>query len=319
MSNQPLVSVVIIFLNAGRFIQEAIESVFAQTYPAWELLLVDDGSSDEGTAVAQRYAEHHPGQVRYLEHPGHANRGMSASRNLGIRDAQGQYIAFLDADDAWFSNILEEQVAILETHSEAAMVYGPIQWWYSWTGRPEDRERDYVEKLGVPPDAVIQPPRLFPLFLQDKAAVPSGILVRRQIIERVGGFEDAFRGEYEDQVFCAKICLNAPVFASGQCWYRYRQHPDSCVLIGQRTGQTHAARLFFLKWLAAYLSEQKVRDRGVWRALGSEFRPYRHPRAFRLLRRRGHFIEQISGLLARYGESKWNPLRLRLRRYGRFK
>src|SRR5215475_5728613 len=101
MHDQPLVSVVIIFLNAECFIQEAIESVFAQAYPAWELLLVDDGSSDASTTIAQRYAEQHRHQVRCLEHPGHANRGMSASRNLGIRNARGPYIAFLDADDVW--------------------------------------------------------------------------------------------------------------------------------------------------------------------------------------------------------------------------
>jgi glycosyltransferase involved in cell wall biosynthesis len=293
MRNQPLVSIVINFLNAGHFIQEAIESVFAQTYRAWELLLVDDGSSDGSTATAHRCAERYPDRVRYLEHPGHANRGMSASRNFGFRASRGEYIAFLDADDAWFSNILEEQVSILNNHREAAMVYGPIQWWYSWTGKPEDRERDYVEKLGVPPDTVIQPPTLLPLFLQDRAAKPSGLLVRRQIIGQVGGFEDAFRGEYEDQVFCAKICLNVPVFASGQCWYRYRRHPDSCVMIGQRTGETHSARLFFLNWLAMYLSEQKVRDLGVWRALWFEFLPYRHPQGFRLLQRGEHFVNQI--------------------------
>ena len=126
MSNRTLVSVVIIFLNAERFIQEAIESVFSQTHPVWELLLVDDGSSDRSTAIACRWAEKYPERVRYLEHSGHANRGMSASRNLGIHHVRGEYIAFLDADDVWFSNILEEQVNILEAHSDAAMVYGPI-------------------------------------------------------------------------------------------------------------------------------------------------------------------------------------------------
>ena len=173
MNNQPFVSVIIIFWNADRFIAEAIESVFAQTYRAWELLLVDDGSSDCSTTIARSYSERDPQHVRYLEHPGHANRGMSASRNLGIRNARGSYVAFLDADDVWLSNILEEQVAILETYPEAAMVYGPIEYWYSWTGMPEDRERDYVEKLGVPPDTIIEPPRLFPLFLRDKATVPA--------------------------------------------------------------------------------------------------------------------------------------------------
>ena len=84
MSNKPLVSVIVIFFNAEKFIQEAIESVFAQTYDAWELLLVDDGSTDESLAIAQRCAKQYSGKVRHLEHAGQQNRGMSASRNLGI-------------------------------------------------------------------------------------------------------------------------------------------------------------------------------------------------------------------------------------------
>ena len=67
------------------------------------------------------------------------------------------------ADDIWFPSTLEQQVAILEAHPETAMVYGPIQWWYSWTGRPEDGRRDYIERLGVPLDAVVQPPALLPM------------------------------------------------------------------------------------------------------------------------------------------------------------
>lgn len=89
MSEAPLVSVVTIFLDAERFIEEAIESVFAQTYDRWELLLVDDGSTDRSRDVARRYAARYPSRVRYLEHPGHQNRGMSPSRNLGIAHAAG--------------------------------------------------------------------------------------------------------------------------------------------------------------------------------------------------------------------------------------
>jgi glycosyltransferase involved in cell wall biosynthesis len=304
MSTEPVVSVVIIFLNAEPFLREAVESVLAQSYAAWELLLVNDGSTDGSREIARQYAGEYAEHVRYLERPGYENLGMSASRNLGIRHARGKYIAFLDADDAWFGHTLEEQVAILETHSEAAMVYGPIEWWYSWTELPEDRQRDYVEGLGVPADTVIQPPRLLPRFLRNKAAVPSGILVRRQIIERVGGFEDSFRGEYEDQVFCAKICLNAPVFASARCWYRYRQHADSCVLRGQRTGATYAARLRFLNWLATYLTEQGIRERAVWWALELEFWRYRHPVAFMLLQRGDRLVNRIHGFLAHCGAAK---------------
>jgi glycosyltransferase involved in cell wall biosynthesis len=288
MRQTPLVSVIVIFLNAERFIQEAIESVFTQTYGGWELLLVNDGSTDGSIEMAGRYARQHPQKVQLLAHEGGQNLGMSASRNLGIRHAAGQYIAFLDADDTWFPNTLGEQVAALEAQPEAAMVYGPLFWWYSWNGNHEGNRRDYIETLGVPANKLLKPPRLLPLFLLDKAAVPSGILVRREAIQRVGGFEDAFRGEYEDQVFCAKICLHEPVLASSRCWYRYRQHPGSAVAVGHQSGQTHRARMVFLSWLKGYLQEQGVRDTDVWRALRHELWRSRYPRLFHLTRRGSH-------------------------------
>ena len=82
-----LVSAVIIFLNAERFLEEAIESVRAQTYTDWELLLVDDGSTDGSSGCARRHAAAEPGRIRYLDHPGHVNLGMSAARNLGSESA----------------------------------------------------------------------------------------------------------------------------------------------------------------------------------------------------------------------------------------
>jgi len=128
MHNKPLVSVVVIFLNAEEFIQVAIESVLAQTYEEWELLVVDDGSTDKSRSIALQYVEKHPDKIRYLEHAGRQNRGMSASRNLGIANAKGEYIALLDADDVWLPNKLEHQVAILESQLGTAMVYSPTQW-----------------------------------------------------------------------------------------------------------------------------------------------------------------------------------------------
>jgi len=110
-----MISIITIFLNAERFIREAIESVFAQTYDDWELVLVDDGSSDASTAIARRYASEYPEKVRYLDHDGHENRGMSASRNLGVRNATGHYIGFLDADDVWLPHQLEGQVLVRPT------------------------------------------------------------------------------------------------------------------------------------------------------------------------------------------------------------
>ena len=83
MSSGPLVSAIIVFKNAEKFIREAVDSVCAQTYGNWEMLLVDDGSSDAGTGIALEYARQYPQRIRYLEHEGHRNLHISASRNVG--------------------------------------------------------------------------------------------------------------------------------------------------------------------------------------------------------------------------------------------
>src|SRR5919109_771721 len=123
----PEVSVVVIFKDAEDFLAEAIESVCAQTFPAWELLLVDDGSTDASTAIARGHAEQDSGRVRYFEHPGHVNLGMSATRNLGVSRARGELVTFLDADDVLVPTALEEAVAILRAHPRVGMVYGQVE------------------------------------------------------------------------------------------------------------------------------------------------------------------------------------------------
>lgn len=261
-----MVSVIIIFLNAEKFIREAIESVFAQTDQGWELLLVDDGSSDSSTAIAKNCAAHRPEKVVYLEHPGHRNRGMSASRNLGIRNSHGEYIAFLDADDVWLPRKLEHQAEILNRYPEAAMVYGPGHWWHSWAPNSNGGGRDFVQKLGIESDQLVAPPRLLTLFLGNEGAVPSpsGVILRRRILEQIDGFEEelcnAVRGLYDDQAMYAKVCLKAPVFVSKECWYRYRQHPEACCAVMGQPEKHAAARLLFLSWLAAYPLMQSQSD-----------------------------------------------------------
>ena len=267
MNPQPLVSIIMIFLNAERFIQEAIESVLAQSYANWELLLINDGSTDSSGEVARQYAAIYAGKMRYLSHAGGANLGMSASRNLGINSASGELIAFLDADDVWLPEKLERQVEILRSQPAAAMVCGRTQYWYSWSGKQEDVSRDFVPELGVPPDRLVNPPALFPALMRNQVVTSTGSLLRREAIETVGGYEERFRGLFEDQAFYAKVCLKAPVFISGGCWYKYRKHPDSCCAVAENRGRHHAERLLLLNWLESYLSENAIKDKGVWQSL----------------------------------------------------
>ena len=276
---RPLVSVIVNFLNAETFLQEAIKSVFSQAYDHWELLLVDDGSTDASTGIALRYAQQHPRKVRYLEHPGHQNRGTSASRNLGVRKAAGKYIAMLDSDDIWLPHKLERQVAILESHPEAAMTYGPAEWWYSWSENPEAGRRDFFQALETPPNSLVKPPALLTLFLkrEKEVPVPATILVRRDVMEHIGGWEESFRTLYDDQAFYAKLCLRAPVFVESECYCRYRKHPDSLCAVMKRTGTRESARPTFLDWLDNYLSRHKAKNGELSRILWKELWPYRYP------------------------------------------
>jgi glycosyltransferase involved in cell wall biosynthesis len=279
MTGEPEVTVVMIFLNAGEFIREAIESVFGQSYTDWELLFVDDGSTDESTAIALEYAKKYPEKVRYLQHPNRANRGISASQNLGISNARGAYIAFLDADDVWLPGKLREQVELMNAQPQAAMVYGYTYYWYSWAGNAAGTNRDLLIDPGLPLDALVSPPLLLAKFLRGDAPIPcpTDVLIRREVIEAVGGFEESFRRIFTDQVFYAKLCLKYPVYVSGQCWFKYRKHPNSSVAVVKKSGQWRSARLNYLGWLEGYLREQKVEDKEIWDALKVARWKCRHP------------------------------------------
>src|ERR1051325_2617634 len=277
LAAQPLVSVIIIFLNEEKFIEEAVESVFAQTYERWELLLVDCGSTDRSPHIARQYADAYPDIVRVFEHQGHQTRGMSACRNLGIRHSKGDYIAFLDADDVWLPDKLERQTAILTSHPEAAAVCGPVQWWYGWTGKAEDKVRDCVVAPPIQGDRLFKPPELLRCLLKRDAVTTTTALVRHKVMDTLNGFEESFHGLYEDQVFFAKLCMNVPVYLTSHCSYKWRKHSESCCSVAVSNGQYRSARLNFLVWLEKYLSEQPLKDRKLTRLLKTEAVRSRHP------------------------------------------
>jgi len=298
-TSEPRVSVIIIFLDAERFIGEAIESVLAQDYGDLELILADDGSRDPCTNLAKSYAERFAPHVRYVCHEGRKNRGMSATRNLGLAHARGELVAFIDADDVWSPSKLREQLAILGAHPEVDMVCGAVRYWSSWQGG-EDR----VIPTGHARDRVVSPPEaslhLYPLG-RAAAPCPSDLLLRKAAVTRVGGFEEHFTGPnqmYEDQGFLAKLYLSSPVYFSSQVWLSYRQHPASCVSEVTRSGRYDEVRGKFLRWFSGYL-DRHPHPPAVRAAVERALWPHRHPRlarAFRLMKsaaRRGkHFLKR---------------------------
>ena len=286
----PMVSCVIIFLNGRTYLGEAIESVLVQTYPSWELVLVDDGSTDGATEVAKDYAARHPGRIRYAEHENHQNRGMSASRNAGVALARGRYVAFLDADDVWLPERLERHVAALEGHPEAAMSIGPTLMWSSWNRENLPASRpwlwsDVVHHLGLPAGRVFEPGTLVRHFLETHGAGMPGIcsiLVRRDALLAVGGFDESFRRLYEDQVMLFKMFLAHPTLVLGEVLDRYRQHPDSSTQQDGGVAGDREARPAFLEWLQTHLVREGVVDPAIWRAFRNQMYRFDNPRAWKL-------------------------------------
>jgi glycosyltransferase involved in cell wall biosynthesis len=280
IGEQPLVSVIIAFLNEQRFLEEAIKSVLEQDYKHWELLLVDDGSTDESTGIAIRYAANSDCKIVYCEHPGHINKGLSASRNNGIKQAKGSLIAFLDADDVWLPGKLTNQVSIFRQNREISMIAEASDYWYSWDNPAHE---NVVIPVGITPDKVYSPPQLmfglYPLG-EGAAPCPSSLILTKEAIENVGFFEESFIKEfsmYEDQAFLSKIYLQQKVYISSACNNLYRQRPESIVRTVHIAGHYHRVRKYFLEWLKAYLLQKQVDNKLLEKLLKKALLPYRQP------------------------------------------
>jgi glycosyltransferase involved in cell wall biosynthesis len=262
----PTVSVVVIVRDGERFLAEALESIAAQTLADLEAIVVDDGSTDGTLAVAEGFAARDP-RFRVASHEGGANRGMSASRNLGRRLASGRFLVFLDHDDRMEPAKLERQLALLEACPGAGAVVTPNLRWHSW----REGGVDAVQDLGVAP-GLHGPPSLLPVFLARTSATPQSPLVRTEAFDAIGGYEEDFRGMYEDQVFFAKLLLARPVVVVDEALHRYRQHDESCVSLSHRAGGQRRARRRFLRWLRGHLATHRPGDRDLRRLVAREWR-----------------------------------------------
>ncbi len=278
-SNNPLVSVITPFFNRKEFLKETVESVLRQTYNNWELFLIDDGSTDGSTELAKSYAANHPGKIFYLEHKGHANMGVCASRNLGIEQSKGEFITPLDGDDVWLPEKLQTQVDILTHYPEVGMTSCAYEYWYSWDNNAV--KKDVIVRVGGPQNTVVPPPLaltyLYPLSDGD-APSPSGIMMRRIVYEKYARFEaGVFVGEYqfyEDQAFFCKIYFNTPIFISPKSHVQYRQSGTSLVAVAYTEGKYYEARRFFLLWLKDYMQSHNIKNKEILRAYRLAWAPY---------------------------------------------
>lgn len=181
------ISVVIPTYNSGPLLEEAVESVLAQTVPAAEVIVVDDGSLDDTAARMQRYRD----RIEYIRQP---NRRVAAARNTGLARATGDLVAFLDADDVWHPEKLARQVAVLNEHPTLGLL---ATWAKAWPGTfPELDQRPIVLEC-VP----------LVRLLVFNPLVTSSIIVRREVLDQAGRFDTELFGpeDYDLWLRCAQV------------------------------------------------------------------------------------------------------------------
>ena len=204
---RPLVSVIVPCFNQARFLADALSSMTQQDYPHYEVVVVDDGSTDETSAVAASFA-----RVRCFRQ---ANSGTASARNRGFRESRGAYVVFLDADDRLLPGALAAGVDAFEAHPECGLVYGHVRL-VSTEG----------ECRGCPPQTAMSRAHYRELLRGNYIWTPGAVMYRRAVIDGVAGF-DPRAGGSADFDLNIRIARQWAVHCHGHLVLEYREHADS--------------------------------------------------------------------------------------------
>ncbi|MGC9528715.1 MAG: glycosyltransferase, partial [Limnospira sp.] len=209
VGQMPVISVVIPVYNGEKTIRETVESVLKQTFTDFELLIIDDGSTDSTPAILSSFTDP---RLQVLSYP---NAGLAASRNRGISGATGQYISFIDADDLWTPDKLEAQLQALTNNPEAAVAY-------SWVDVIDDSSQ-WVRPGGhLTVNGNAYPYLLLKNFLENG----SNALICKSAIDRTGNFDESLKAS-EDWDFYLRLAKHYPFVAVQSVQILYRESATS--------------------------------------------------------------------------------------------
>ena len=253
----PLISICIPAYNAERFLGAALDSVRAQRFNDWELIVTEDGSSDSTEAIVSEFARTVTQPVRYDRHPN--NLGLPATRNTGISAARGEWIALLDADDVWTAGHLEAAANLIPGTS-AELIHAGSVLFDSDSGRQ-------MEVRAPTPQMVAEFPRS--LFYGAYAIQPSSVVMRRCLWEDVGGFDPTFRyvEDREMWIRCARTGAQFKYTGLNTCLYR--KHPSAMSRHGVAMALA-SARVFEknIDWEAVPSRHRHTQAADAWFAAG---------------------------------------------------
>lgn len=206
-AKRPAVSVIIPTYNRALCLRQAVDSVLSQGYKAFELIVVDDGSTDDTPRLLEEYAH----RITVLRQE---NRGVSAARNAGIAAAQGELIAFLDSDDLWLPGKLARQAGFFASHPEALICQTEELWVRN--GRRVNPGKRHRKRGGM----------IFEASLELCMVSPSAVMLRRELLERVGVFDESLPA-CEDYDLWLRVSCRFPVhLIETPLIVKHGGHPD---------------------------------------------------------------------------------------------
>jgi len=252
-AHSPKVSVIIPLYNAAPYIAACLDSVLAQTFDDFEIIVADDGSTDGSVEIVAQYRQRYPQKIFVVTHPDRANRGITASRNLTIRQARGEYLAFLDNDDLWLPEKLASQVKVLETHPQVALVYAKMGF--------IDAKGQAIAVNGLRTfgdGAPNQPAQIFSRLLR-KNPIPSlTVLTRKNCLEEAGAFDETMQYN-EDRFVWSKMLYNRPAYFIPETMTLYRVHPANFSRqLAKARAHAEAEFQYFFK-LIDFLQHRKIK------------------------------------------------------------
>ena len=256
-----VVSIVTPVFNGEKFIDACIDSVQAQTFTDWEMLVVDDGSTDETFGLIQARAAQDP-RIRLLTHPGHQNQGVSKSRQLGISQCCGKYVSMLDADDLFKPTKLERQVSVAQRHAECVVFHGRgVCVDQNGNKKPSPNLADSFNRFATHDHVYdfCQHER----FLVQNPILNSSALIRRDALSATAyGFEQLF--QYEDWTLWVLLAQKGSFYVSAEDLVCYRVHDESASALVMESSLVETySYIEFLLSVIALCQGQNIRERAA--------------------------------------------------------
>jgi len=208
-----MISIIIPAYNAEKYITETIDSVLFQTYKDWELIIVDDGSTDDTAKIVKVFCDK-DNRIQYFYKE---NSGVSDTRNYGMEKAKGDYIVFLDSDDVWLNIFLEETLSILKENKNIGVVNTNVQF------IDYKSNKTSIFYSGVTSSDIN---KLIFFELQNRTTGPSGTVLRTKLAKKINGFNKDL-SNVADKMFYIQISKITTIANINKVLWYYRVHDDN--------------------------------------------------------------------------------------------